>query len=105
MSTRYSVIVTSYSRASTGSKIIDTLLERRLAACVQVIPMQSHYTWKGRRLRAGEKLLLIKARARDFARIERAILENHDYELPEIISLRVDRGFSGYLKWIAASTA
>lgn len=104
MSTRYCVIVTSCSKTRTGSKIINALLDRRLAACVQVIPVQSHYTWKGRRSRARERLLFIKAKARDFGRIERAILENHDYEVPEIISLRVDRGFSGYLKWIGAAT-
>jgi len=103
MSTRYCIIATSYSKARTGSKLVDALLGRKLAACIQVIPVQSHYTWKGRRSRARERLLLIKARTRDFGRIERVILENHDYEVPEIVSVRIDRGFAGYLRWMGAA--
>jgi len=100
MSTRHCVIVTSYSKARTGSKIINALLARRLAACIQVFPVRSFYKWKGRLSRDRENLMLIKARSRDFDRVKRAILENHDYEVPEVISLRIDRGFAAYLDWM-----
>ena len=105
MSTRYCVVVTSYSRARTGSRIIGALLGGKLAACIQVLPIRSFYTWKGSRARARENLMLIKARARDFERIERVILENHDYQIPEIISVRIERGFAGYLGWMREATA
>lgn len=105
MSTRYCIVVTSYSKAQTGSRIVGALLGAKLAACIQVLPIRSFYTWKGRRARARENLMLIKARARDFERIERAILESHDYEVPEIISVPIERGFAGYLAWMREATA
>jgi periplasmic divalent cation tolerance protein len=100
MSTSYSIVVTTYSKAKTGSGIINALLAAKLAACIQVVPIRSFYTWKGKISRDREKLMLIKARSRDFEEIRGAILENHDYELPEIISVRIDRGLTGYFKWI-----
>jgi periplasmic divalent cation tolerance protein len=100
MSTNYCVIVTSYSKAGTGSKIIKVLLAKKRAACIQVLPIKSFYTWRGRRSVSRENLMLIKARSRDFEAIKRLILENHDYEVPEIISLRIHRGSAGYLNWM-----
>jgi uncharacterized protein involved in tolerance to divalent cations len=44
--------------------------------------------------------MLIKARSRDFHGIKKAILGNHDYELPEIVSVRIEQGLTGYLKWM-----
>jgi periplasmic divalent cation tolerance protein len=100
MSTRHCIIVTSYSKARTASKIIDALLSRRLAACIQVFPVRSFYKWKGRLSRDRENLMLIKARSRDFDKIKGVILEYHDYEVPEIISVRIDKGFAAYLDWM-----
>jgi len=100
MSTNYCVIVTSYSKAKTGSKIINALLAKKRSACIQVLPIWSFYTWRGRLSRSRENLMLIKAKSRDFEAIKRLILENHDYEVPEIISLRIHRGSAGYLNWM-----
>ena len=100
MSTSYSIVVTTYSKEETGSRIIDALLSATLAACVQVVPIRSFYTWKGKVLKDREKLMLIKARSGDFGKIRATILGNHDYELPEIISVRIDRGLAGSLRWI-----
>jgi|CZKI01.1.fsa_nt_gi periplasmic divalent cation tolerance protein len=104
MSTSYSIVVTTYSKEETGSRIIDALLSAKLAACVQVVPIRSFYTWKGKVLKDREKLMLIKARSGDFGKIRATILGNHDYELPEIISVRIDRGLAGYLRWIDGVT-
>lgn len=100
MGTCYCVIVTTYSKARTGSRIINALLARRLAACIQVFPIRSFYRWKGGLSKDRENLMLIKARSRDFDKIKGAILENHDYEVPEIISMRIDKGFAAYLDWM-----
>jgi periplasmic divalent cation tolerance protein len=100
MSTNYCIVATTYSKDGTGSKIIDTLLAARLAACVQVVPISSFYTWKGKFLKAREKLMLIKAKSKDFEEVKGAILESHDYELPEIVSMRIDKGFGAYLGWM-----
>jgi periplasmic divalent cation tolerance protein len=100
VSTKYSIVVTTYSRDKTGSRIINALLAAKLAASVQVFPMRSFYAWKGKISREGENLMLIKAKSTDFEEIKGTILENHDYEVPEIISVRIDKGFAGYLKWM-----
>lgn len=100
MSKNHSIVITTYSGKETGTKIIDALLAARLAACVQVLPIRSFYTWKGRISRDRENLVLIKAKSKDFEDIKRVILKNHDYKVPEIISVRIAKGLAGYLAWI-----
>jgi periplasmic divalent cation tolerance protein len=100
MRTKHIIVVTTYSKEVTGSEIIDALLAARLAACIQVFPITSSYRWKGKISKARESMMLIKAKSADFKAIRETILEHHDYEVPEIISVRIDRGFKGYLKWI-----
>jgi periplasmic divalent cation tolerance protein len=104
VSTKFSIVVTTYSKARTGSRIINALMAARLAACIQVLPMRSAYRWKGRITRDRENLMLIKSRSGHFERIKRVILKHHDYEVPEIISVRIDRGFAGYLRWMDGAT-
>jgi len=100
MGGRHIIVLTTYSGAKTGAAITRALLGARLAACVQVLPIRSTFPWKGGVSRSRETLMLIKARSRDFGRIERVILESHDYEVPEIVSVPIDRGFAGYLAWM-----
>jgi periplasmic divalent cation tolerance protein len=85
-------------------RIADELLASRLAACVQVLPIRSIYTWKGKTVREGETLMLIKAKASDFESIKETILKLHDYEVPEVISLAIDQGSEVYLRWITEVT-
>jgi periplasmic divalent cation tolerance protein len=100
MSTNYSIVVTTYSRTQTGSKIVDALLTAKLAACIQAFPITSSYKWKGKTTTGREYLMLIKSKSKHFRQIKETILENHDYEVPEVVSLRIDRGSAGYLAWI-----
>lgn len=100
MSTKYSIVVTTYSKDRTGSRIVDALLTAKLAACVQVFPIRSSYVWKGRISRDSENLMLIKSKSRDFERIKATILRNHDYEVPEIISVSIDKGLGAYFEWM-----
>ena len=100
MSAHHSIVITTYSREKTGSRIIEALLAARLAACVQVFPIRSHYVWKGKVSRDREHLMLIKAKSKHFAKIKETILANHDYKLPEIVSVRIGRGSAAYLGWI-----
>lgn len=82
------------------------LVERSLAACVQVGQgVTSIYRWKGALERSSEKLVLIKTRRDLFTRVEAAIRAAHPYEVPEIIALAVSDGHAPYLAWIAQSTA
>lgn len=95
----YAVVLTACGVAAAG-KIAAALVSERLAACVQKLPIESTYRWKGQVETAQEVLLLIKIRNADYATVEDRILALHDYETPEILALPVAAGFSGYLSWI-----
>ena len=98
---KFSIIMTTCRDAVSARPIIDALLGEGLAACIQVLPIQSHYVWDGEVQHEGEALLLIKGRADCYGEIEAAILRLHDYELPEIIQVPIEGGLGGYLSWLA----
>ena len=100
----FCVVMTTASSEKTVQRLIDVALGERLAACVQALPMNSHYVWKDEVMRESETLLLFKAKAADYAALEETIRAAHDYETPEIIRLDVAAGLPAYLAWIAAST-
>jgi periplasmic divalent cation tolerance protein len=104
VSTPFSLVLTTYSRSETGSRITAALLSTRLAACVQVFPMRSAYRWKGKLVKEREYLMLIKARTKRFGKVKETILANHDYETPEVIALRIDRVHSAYGRWMSKVT-
>ena|ERR1041385_1230746 len=84
-----------------AKKIATILVERRLAACVNIVPrIQSVYRWEGKIESSEEFLLLIKTiRVREEA-LRSAIRELHSYELPEFIVISIESGSAEYLKWI-----
>jgi periplasmic divalent cation tolerance protein len=82
------------------------LVERRLAACVNIAPgLTSVYLWEGRIERAEEHLLLIKTGVSAYDGLEAAIREHHPYELPEIVAVPIERGSRDYLQWITECLA
>jgi periplasmic divalent cation tolerance protein len=98
------IILTTAGSDAEARKIAAALVERRLAACVNVVgPIQSVYRWKGAVESAGEHLLIIKTTAAAFPRVRDAIRELHSYELPECVMLGIESGSENYLKWIEES--
>lgn len=86
-------------------KIAHSLIKRRLAACVNIVPqVQSIYRWKGEIESAQEWLLLIKTRADKFPAVRDAIRELHSYEVPECIVLEIEDGSLPYLQWLEKAT-
>jgi len=84
--------------------IAEELVVRRHAACVNIAPVhRSIYRWKGKICEDSEYLLLIKTLETEFPAIEAAIQELHNYELPEILSFRVNHGEGRFLEWLATS--
>src|SRR5688500_14964390 len=83
-----------------ADRIAPALIERRLAACVQLVPIESRYVWKGEVAVDDEVLLLIKTRADRFDAVQSAIVELHSYEVPEIVLVDVAQGSPSYLAWI-----
>ena len=101
----YIQVVTTTDSADLASKIAQTLVERRAAACVQVVgPVQSKYWWKGDIEEAEEWVCLIKARSADYDRIEAIISGAHSYDVPEILAFPVQQGSRRYLDWLEAET-
>jgi periplasmic divalent cation tolerance protein len=89
-----------------AERLARELVERSLAACVQIGPgVTSVYRWQGALEKSAEKLLLIKSCSGLFAALEAAIKARHPYQVPEIIALPVSDGHAPYLEWLAASTA
>ena len=94
-------IITSASRRDEADKIARVLVERRLAACVQVLgPMSSTYHWQGKIETAEEWLCIAKTAERNFVAVEEAIRELHSYAVPEILAVPVIQGSQPYLEWL-----
>lgn len=99
------IVLTTAASSEEASKISHALLERRLAACVNIVPqLTSVYRWQGKVEQASECLLIIKTRAAAFEHLKDAIKELHSYELPECIMLEITTGSEDYLKWIQENT-
>lgn len=97
------IVVTSCGSAAEAERIAATLVEERLAACVQILPMRSVYRWRGGIERADEWQLQAKTSAALTERVEARIKALHSYELPEIAMLPVEAS-AGYAGWVAAET-
>jgi periplasmic divalent cation tolerance protein len=100
------IIFTNLPDRAAALKLAEELVERRLAACVNVLAgCASVYRWKGKVERAAEVPVLIKTRAGRYAEVEAAIRQLHPYELPEIVAVPVMHGLDEYLEWVAGETA
>ena len=96
----HAVVTTTAGSTEEADRIAGALLERRLAACVQTMPVESRYVWKGEVTVDREVLLLVKTRQDRFDEVQAAIAELHAYEVPEILLLPVTAGWPPYLAWI-----
>ena len=100
------VVLSTVGRAEDAERIARALVERRLAACVNVVPgLVSIYRWKGNVEKDDERLLVIKTRRERFAALREALMELHPYELPELLALPVEAGSPDYLAWLDESVA
>jgi len=98
------VVLSTCSSEEEAERLARTLVERRLAACVNVVPgVRSFYRWKGAIESAGEWLLLVKSSRAQFAELRSALERAHSYEVPEVLALPVVEGAPNYLEWMAAS--
>lgn len=99
------VLVTCRDDEQAG-RIARGLVEKKLAACVNLLPqIRSLYVWKGRLEETKEVLLMAKTQAHLVKRLEASVREGHSYECPEILSMPVDQGFEPYLAWVRESTS
>ncbi|HSH06325.1 MAG TPA: divalent-cation tolerance protein CutA [Burkholderiales bacterium] len=99
------VVLTNVPDRAAAERLARTLVERRLAACVNLLgPCRSFYRWDGAVQQDEEFPLLIKTTRARYPALETAIREGHPAELPEIIAVPVEAGLPAYLQWVDAET-
>jgi periplasmic divalent cation tolerance protein len=99
--TRYGVILVTAPSQQEAEALANALVEAKLAACVNIVPIHSVYTWQGEIHREPEWQLLIKTDLSQYSTLEAKIQELHSYEVPEIIALPILAGSQSYLGWIS----
>jgi periplasmic divalent cation tolerance protein len=98
------LVLSTFPDADCARRVARALIEEKLAACANLVPqIESIYRWKGAIETSSEVLLLIKSNVWKFQLLEAKIRELHPYEVPEIISIRIDSGSADYLRWIDES--
>jgi periplasmic divalent cation tolerance protein len=98
------LVLTTAGSKDEARKIGRALVERLLAACVNIVPqVGSIYRWEGEIEEAVEWLLIVKTTQTAFERVRAAILELHSYDLPECICVSIEDGSLQYLSWIGQS--
>jgi len=98
------IVLSTCGSLEEARRIAQALVERRLAACVNIVPnIESIYRWKGEIETSSEHLLVIKTTERAFASLREAIAGLHSYDIPECIELAINDGSAAYLRWIEES--
>ena len=95
------VVLSTCETGEEAEKIARHLVEKRLAACVNIVPgARSIYRWKGAIESAGEFVLLIKSRRDLFAALKLELAQIHSYEVPEAVALQIVDASEAYLAWL-----
>ena len=103
---RYVQVVTTTDSEQHAQTMATALVERRLAACVQIVgPITSVYRWQGQIETAREWQCWAKSRGELYDNIERAIRELHHYDEPEILAIGIETGSPSYLAWLDEQVA
>jgi periplasmic divalent cation tolerance protein len=95
------IVFCSMPNLAEARQIGTVLVERQLAACVNLIPkVESIYRWKGRVERSDEVLAIFKTTVDRYPAFEAALVELHPYEVPEVLAVGVEAGLPSYLAWL-----
>jgi len=99
--TEFIVVFITASSWEEAEKISKALVEKKLAACVNMVrDIRSIFFWKGKISDEKEVLLIAKAKRKNFEKIEKEVKKMHSYEVPEIIALPILIGSKDYLDWV-----
>lgn len=97
----YVLVFSTCPDEQTAEHLAASLVEAKAAACVNILgPLRSVYRWQGKVQKDDEMLLIVKTHRDRYAHVERLIVEQHPYELPEVVQIAVSAGSADYLSWI-----
>lgn len=99
------VVITTIDSLEQARKIATTLVDRKLAACVQISSIESVYAWQGSTQNDAEFRLLVKTLAERYADVETVIRDLHTYDLPGIYALETAEIFGPYADWVADNSS
>jgi len=98
------IVLSTCGSEEEAHKLARSLVDQRLAACVNVVPgIRSFYRWEGQVEAANEYLLVIKSSRDRMPVLQAAIEREHSYEVPEIVALPIVDGSQNYLNWLQAN--
>ena len=100
----YGMLLTTLPSREEAVKIAHMLIDAKLAACVQLLPIESFYRWEDKTQNEAELLVLVKTRTALFDDAIARIKAEHPYTVPQIVGQPFTAGFSGYFDWIDAVT-
>lgn len=101
----YRIVLCTIDSIKNANELAHNLVKDRLAACVNIVSgVTSVYEWENAICEENEYLLIIKTKSDLYKKLETKIKEFHPYEVPEIVSLKIDNGSKSYLDWIEKNT-
>ena len=99
------LVISTFPDADTARQIGTALVQKQLAACVNITPgIESIFHWKGKLDYEPEILAIFKTSEEAYPALEAALIELHPYDLPEVIAIEIARGSKPYLDWICESS-
>ena len=104
MMNEYCVLLTTCADQASARQLVETLVEEKLIACANLLPqIQSIYRWQGKIETDSEVLVLMKTHRALYVAIENRLKELHDYDVPELLMLKIEAGLPAYLNWLDES--
>lgn len=99
----YIMVLTTLPNQTVAEQLARQLLEKKLAACINIIPqLSSIYAWQGQIVKDTECLLFIKTSQNHYPELEQSIQLQHPYAVPELIALPITHGAKNYLNWLSS---
>ena len=99
------IIISTFPNKKSVTKLSNTLVKNKIAACANIIKISSVYLWKGKIENSPEYLVLFKTTLKNKKALKEKIKQEHPYEVPEIAEINVNKINQPYLKWLIDSTS
>ncbi len=104
MKQEFIIIKTTYPQLNEAKKMAKILLNKKLAACVQFSKIDSLFNWNHKITSQKEILVTIKTKEKLYKKVQKEILANHSYKIPQIFAIKMKVEYREYLDWIDLST-